>query len=121
MRWTVARRSLAVLAGWYAFAVLAPVAAATWIFGPEFLGLGSPRPGPVKLCAERTLACHGPGPDVWTLLRLGVLPLLGSLAMSLLVHRFLVGRVRSATVAGTLAAFSGWLGCALLTCGLLYR
>ncbi|MFV2113705.1 hypothetical protein ACFHW0_15385 [Micromonospora sp. LOL_025] len=121
MPWTMARRSLAVLAGWYAFAVLAPVAAATWILGPEFVGLGRERPGPVKLCTEKTLACYGPGPGVWDLLRLGALPLIGSLAISLLAHRFLVGRIRSATVTGTLAAFTGWLGCALLAGGLLYR
>ncbi|MEU4771642.1 hypothetical protein [Micromonospora sp. NPDC023644] len=120
MQWTVARRSLAVLAGWYAFAVLAPIAAATWILGPGFLGLGPESPGPARLCAEKTLACYD-GPGVWDLLRLGALPLAGSLVVSLLVHRFLVGRIASATATGTLAAFSGWLGCALLACGLLYR
>ncbi|MET7971261.1 hypothetical protein [Micromonospora sp. NPDC005305] len=45
--------------------------------------------------------------------------LLVGLAMSLLVHRFLVRRFESAVVTGTLSAFSGWLGCALLACGLL--
>ncbi|RLK25334.1 hypothetical protein DER29_3334 [Micromonospora sp. M71_S20] len=34
-----------MLAGWYAFAVLAPVAAATWILGPEFVGSGPGRTG----------------------------------------------------------------------------
>ncbi|MEH0970764.1 hypothetical protein V6U77_06455 [Micromonospora sp. CPCC 205546] len=120
MRWTMARRGLAVLAGWYAFAVLTPVAAATWILGPEFLGLGSHAPGPARLCTEKTLACYD-GPGVWDLLRLCALPLTGSLVISLLVHRLLVDRVASAVATGTLAAFSGWLGCALLTCALLHR
>ncbi|MBQ1076627.1 hypothetical protein KBX06_26240 [Micromonospora sp. C31] len=120
MRWTVARRSLAVLAGWYALAVLAPVAAATWILGPEFLGLAPERPGPVQPCTEKTLACYG-GPGVWDLLRLGALPLAGSLVVSLLTHRFLVDRLASATATGTLAAFTGWLGCALLACALVQR
>jgi hypothetical protein len=113
-----ARRSFAVLAGWYAFVVLAPVAAATYFLGPEFLALGPERPGPAKLCTEKTLACWRP-PDVWDLLQVCVPPLLVSLAISLLVRRFLVHRSESAVVTGTLAAFSGWLGCALLACGLI--
>ncbi|MEV1288425.1 hypothetical protein [Micromonospora sp. NPDC049679] len=121
---TVARRSFAVLAGWYAFVVLAPVAAVAFTLGPEFLGLGPERPGPDKLCTAKTQACLRPGRDVWDLLQGCVPLLLVSLAISLLVRRFLVHRSESAVVTGTLAAFSGWLGCALLACGLpilLYR
>ncbi|KAB1915585.1 hypothetical protein [Micromonospora sp. AMSO31t] len=119
MHRTVERRSVAVLAGWYALAVLVPIVMATLILGPEFLGLGPEQPGPARLCTRKTLACWGPGPDVRDLLQVWVPPLLVGLAMSLLVHRFLVRRFESAVVTGTLSAFSGWLGCAVLACGLL--
>jgi hypothetical protein len=110
---TAARRSFAVLAGWYAFAVLAPIAAGTWFIGPEFLGLGPERPGPARLCTEKSMACWT-APDVWDLLEIELPYLVVSLAISLLVGWFLVRRSDSPLIAGTLAAFTGWLGCILL-------
>jgi hypothetical protein len=114
---TTARRGLAVLAGWYVFAVAAPIAVAILIFGPEFLGLGPQRPGPARPCTTKTLACWT-GPTVWDLLRVAVPFLLVSLAISFPAYWFLARRPGSAAYAGTVAAFGGWVGCALLACAL---
>jgi hypothetical protein len=111
----MARRSLAVLAGWYAFAVVAPIALGTLIFGPEFLGMGPERLGPAKPCTKKTLACWT-DPTVWELLGIAVPFLLVSLVISLLAYWFLVRRPGSAVYAGTVAAFGGWVSCTLLAC-----
>ncbi|GII25505.1 hypothetical protein Pme01_51020 [Planosporangium mesophilum] len=111
----MARRGLAVLAGWYALAVVVPIALATLLFGPEFVGLGPERVGPYRTCTEKTLACWT-GPSVSDLLGIVVPFLLVSLAISLPAYWFLVRRPGSAVYAGTVAAFGGWVGCAWLAC-----
>ena len=94
-------RSVAVMAGWYAAALLA---LAAWL-GPE---LAKPTVEPAQPCTAKTLACFQ-----WTsgdTLEYLVLPiLLSCLVMSFITLALMVRGGHRATAAGTAAAITGWL------------
>lgn len=96
-----AGRSFAVMAAWYASALLV---LAAWL-GPE---LAKPTVEPVRSCTAKTLAC-------WQFTTADAIEdilvpiLLSCLIVSFVTLAFMVRRGASAMAAGTAAAIGGWL------------
>ncbi|MBO3743518.1 hypothetical protein [Actinoplanes flavus] len=105
------RLSAGVLGIWYGAALFGPVVAGTLWLGTGFLERHETDPA-----CDDPLECGNWFPDAGEVLGLTAVLVLPGLLISVPLWFWLVRRLRSAVLAGTLAAFGGGLPVALLAC-----